>query len=348
MKTNRRVSSVMVLAVLGLALASGAASLESAPPVVVKSVPVAGSTGVDPALGEIAVTFSKAMQDGSWSWSTWGDENFPELTGKPGYQADGRTCVVPVKLKPGKFYAIWLNSEKFRNFKDRAGNPAVPYLLTFQTAGSRETPAAAAAPAGTPGTADRTAGAELLNADQRTVLEWTDRQFRGFFDGRTFDGWSATERTELETRMLDTLKGPVGRDYYQAINTLVALRATNALPALRTIGLERREKDNRDRWMAIRGLGLIGDRASVPELIHLVYHGNANTRWWAQISLVRITGQNFGSDWGAWGRWWNGQKGEPAYTPEIIRWWNGQSPDGQLAESLAESDRKFLEGIRPK
>jgi len=52
-----------------------AASLEAAPPVVVKTLPVAGSQGIDPALSEISVTFSKPMTDRSWSLSTWGDEN---------------------------------------------------------------------------------------------------------------------------------------------------------------------------------------------------------------------------------------------------------------------------------
>lgn len=114
---------------------AGEISLQSAPPVVVKTVPVAGATDVDPALAEIRVTYSKPMQNDSWSWSTWGEENYPETTGKPQYLSDGRTCVLPVKLKPDKFYAIWLNSEKFKNFKDAGGKPAVPYLLTFSTKG---------------------------------------------------------------------------------------------------------------------------------------------------------------------------------------------------------------------
>jgi RNA polymerase sigma-70 factor (ECF subfamily) len=109
-------------------------SLETAPPVVVKTVPMAGDTSVDPGLTEVQVTFSKPMRDGSWSWSTWGDENFPEVTGKIHYLDDGRTCVLPVKLQPGKFYATWLNSSKFHSFKDVSGRAAVPYLLTFTTA----------------------------------------------------------------------------------------------------------------------------------------------------------------------------------------------------------------------
>lgn len=131
---------------------------------------------------------------------------------------------------------------------------------------------------------------------------------------------------------------------------LLGLRwqALQALPALRGIASDRADKNNRDRWMAIRALGLIGDQADVPELIHLVYHGNQNTRWWAQISLVRITGQNLGKDWNAWGKWWNDQKGEPPYKPEIIRWWEGQPELDKLAARLDESDTKFLESIRPK
>lgn len=108
-------------------------TLEAVPPVVVKTVPEAGAADVDPGLTEIKVTFSKAMQDGSWSWSTLSKESFPKLDGKPKYLEDQRTCVVSVALEPGKTYAIWLNSPKFKNFKDAGGQPAVPYLLVFKT-----------------------------------------------------------------------------------------------------------------------------------------------------------------------------------------------------------------------
>ncbi len=110
-------------------------SLESAPPVVVKTTPESGSADVDPATTEIRVKFSKEMADKSWSWSTAGPDAYPETTGEPAYADDNRTCTLPVKLQPGKTYAIWLNSQKFRNFKDANGRSAVPYLLIFKTKG---------------------------------------------------------------------------------------------------------------------------------------------------------------------------------------------------------------------
>ena len=109
-------------------------SVESAPPVIVKTLPQAGAADVDAKTTEIQVTFSKDMMDQSWSWSQLSDETFPKITGKPKYLKDKRTCTVSVKLEPGRTYAIWLNSEKFDNFKDAGGRPAVPYLLVFKTA----------------------------------------------------------------------------------------------------------------------------------------------------------------------------------------------------------------------
>ena len=129
---------ILLLVAMAMSIASATISaeltLETAPPVVVKTVPTAGATGVDPNVAEIQATFSKPMTDRSWSWSTCGEENYPETTGEPRYAADRRTCILPVKLQPGRFYAIWLNSEKFKGFKDAAGNSAVPYLLSFTTA----------------------------------------------------------------------------------------------------------------------------------------------------------------------------------------------------------------------
>ncbi len=108
-------------------------TIKNAPPVVVRTVPESGATDVNASVNELRVTYSKDMTDQSWSWSTASANTSPKTTGKPRYANDKRTAILPVKLEPGKTYAIWLNSERFQNFKDADGNPAVPYLLIFQT-----------------------------------------------------------------------------------------------------------------------------------------------------------------------------------------------------------------------
>ena len=108
-------------------------TLDTARPVVIKSVPESGSASVDPATTEIRVTFSKDMQPGVWSWGQINKETYPGTSESPKYLEDKRTCVLPVKLQPGKIYAVWINTEKFQNFKDTKGLVAVPYLLVFKT-----------------------------------------------------------------------------------------------------------------------------------------------------------------------------------------------------------------------
>jgi hypothetical protein len=114
--------------------ASRAQDIDSMPPVVVKTVPEAGSTNVAPGVVEIKVSFSKEMKDGSWSWATAWPGSHAEIVEKPEYDSVYRTCTLKVKLEPGKTYGYWLNSQKFTNFKDKQGLAAVPYLLAFQTA----------------------------------------------------------------------------------------------------------------------------------------------------------------------------------------------------------------------
>lgn len=110
-----------------------AQDIDSMPPVVVKTLPEAGAKNVAPGEYLIKVTFSKKMEDDSWSWSTAWENSTPDFIGKPQYDAAHRTCSVKVKLEPNKTYGFWLNSENYHNFRDAGGRPAVPYLLTFKT-----------------------------------------------------------------------------------------------------------------------------------------------------------------------------------------------------------------------
>lgn len=132
-----RIATAICGLMLSIGLLSTAAAddltVDTAPPVVVKTTPEAGAKGVDPGLATITVTFNKDMTDRSWSWAMQSTASFPKTTGEPSFAADKRTAQLPVKLEAGRAYTVWINSAKQTNFKDAAGRPAVPYLLVFET-----------------------------------------------------------------------------------------------------------------------------------------------------------------------------------------------------------------------
>ena len=100
-------------------------------PKVVSVEPAAGAE-VDASLGRIRVVFDRPMQDGSWSL-VGGGPSFPEITGKPSYDASGKVWTVNMKLQPGRSYQFMLNSEQFRGFQSREGVPLAPLLVHFKT-----------------------------------------------------------------------------------------------------------------------------------------------------------------------------------------------------------------------
>ena len=109
-------------------------TIETLPPVVVKSVPESGAEAVDPDTKEIRVTFSKEMIiKKMWSLVTVSPESFPKIGGQMKYLSDKRTFVAPVKLEAGRTYALWINQGRFIGFRDTDNHPAVPYLLVFRT-----------------------------------------------------------------------------------------------------------------------------------------------------------------------------------------------------------------------
>ena len=108
-------------------------TIDSAAPVVLGTVPVAGSRTVDPSTRQIQVQFSKVMDTTSWSWVQVHPEQFPKVTGKPHYIADQTTCVLPVLLNANTTYAIWITTGQFNHFRDNQRLPAIPYLLVFRT-----------------------------------------------------------------------------------------------------------------------------------------------------------------------------------------------------------------------
>jgi serine/threonine protein kinase len=200
----------------------------------------------------------------------------------------------------------------------------------------------------------------LLNDNQRAVVQHTDRKYRTLFDGLGVKSSVSTQqRAELEESCLKAVESPPSGNsdrtqYYRSINTLGAMHSDKALPVLmkivsaHTSKLVWTEKSNRDRWMAARALGMIGHKEAVPQLISLLYHPSINTRWSAQIALVQLTGQNFGGDWNAWAKWWNSQKLQPSIGPDLVRWWHGQENPTNLISSIAEHDRNFFDSVGGK
>ena len=134
MKTKTFVVTIILGAICQFALPNGRAQdIDNFAPVVLKTVPEAGSKDIPAGEFEVKITFSKEMADQSWSWATAWENSDPESLGKPHYEADHKTCVMKVKLKPGKTYGWWINSQKFHGFQDTQNHPAIPYLLTFKT-----------------------------------------------------------------------------------------------------------------------------------------------------------------------------------------------------------------------
>lgn len=123
----------IIFATAALAAEQPDISVSALPPVVVRTVPESGDLAVDPSLTQITVTFSKEMREGSWSWVTLTKDTFPEIIRKIHYLPGNRTCEAPVKLERDRTYAVYLNHPRFANFKDTAGNSALPYLLVFRT-----------------------------------------------------------------------------------------------------------------------------------------------------------------------------------------------------------------------
>jgi serine/threonine protein kinase len=113
-------------------IASNAITLENAPPVVVRTWPVSGSTEIEPGEIELSVTFSKPMGAG-YTWANALNLPYPPVISKPHFSPDRRTCFLRVMVEPGKTYGCMLNTEKFKNFKDDTERPAFPYLFSFKT-----------------------------------------------------------------------------------------------------------------------------------------------------------------------------------------------------------------------
>jgi beta-lactamase regulating signal transducer with metallopeptidase domain len=185
-----------------------------------------------------------------------------------------------------------------------------------------------------------------LNEAQRMFRDLSEVSDQGFLQAAQWQDLDPKQKAD-EERWLRQLSSDNESARTLAIYALMAMRSKKAVPGILQIAADRKEKDNADRESACRALGIIGDLSVVPDLVHLTYHYNQDTRFWAQISLVRLTGENFGRDVDAWRQWWEKQDGKPPISEERVAW--ATSPETlQCADpkDMEKADANILEMAR--
>ncbi len=128
---NRIVLASLILVLIALSVSCS--ENDKLAPRVVSTFPENGNVEVDPAVTELSVIFNEEMTDQSWSWVYEDKNSFPAMTGQAYYTDNFTRNILPVKLEADKEYVIWINQPEFRNFKDKNGNPAVPFRFSFKT-----------------------------------------------------------------------------------------------------------------------------------------------------------------------------------------------------------------------
>ncbi len=201
---------------------------------------------------------------------------------------------------------------------------------------------------------------KILTPYQTMFWQWSEHRFSSTLDRNVLANFTDATRQDIEEfwirRLAESKRtwddyrwygdaqsySAVDYERCEAISCLSALRSKVAVCQLKQIAVENVAKDARERWMAVRGLGMIGDKSIVPDLIHCVYHHNTNVRFYAQISLVRLTGSNYQYDWEKWGEWWNSHHGNPKSSFARIDW---QFPKDAKPEDIQElTDLEWIKG----
>lgn len=106
------------------------------PAKVVSLIPTNGAVNVTVGLTNLVIEFDQDMRSGFSV--TGGGPTFPRITGKLQW-ATPRRLIVPVELRPGHDYRFGINSRSARNFRNLAGEPTEPVLVTFRTEGQAGT-----------------------------------------------------------------------------------------------------------------------------------------------------------------------------------------------------------------
>lgn len=211
------------------------------PPAVLQTVPATGSILVDPLTTRVEVTFSRAMNQDSWSWVSV-DDTFPDTDGASFVDADTAQLNI-VGLQPDRVYQLWVNSPSgtYVGFMDRDGLSAVAYPIVFATGSDpallNGTPAAVIASDPPPGATDVDPALTRLQVSfsrdmDEAYLGWemeTPRTFpvlleRGFSDPRT--AWVDVALEPATTYAL-WAEGFVGADGAPAAPWLMTFRTAD-------------------------------------------------------------------------------------------------------------------------
>jgi hypothetical protein len=189
-----------------------------------------------------------------------------------------------------------------------------------------------------------------LNVAQQKWVEMDETLFAHVYDPKNYE--IGENGAAIIDKWVRVLEGPEpgwpGRTvlsaYDEAIFGLAIHKSDKAAKLLVKIAAERVIKDNAHRHYATKALGMLGDPSTIPDLIPLLYHYNMNCRFDAQISLVQLTGQNFGRDAKAWGEWYEANREKlgkdlPKFDATLVDWTCGSDN----AEIKQWCDPKFQE-----
>lgn len=179
---------------------------QAAAPKVVKTVPKAGASDVDPGLKFIEVVFDQDMTTGQQYSIVGGGPKFPTIIGKPRWR-NKRTIVMRVRLEPNHEYWLSINSDTYKNFISVDGEPAVPYPISFKTASDKGSDKSETLPTA----ANQDALKELRSAidkyysyrDVRQV-DWDD--LFGKYENRLRDAKTALQFATVAAEMLANAK----------------------------------------------------------------------------------------------------------------------------------------------
>ena len=112
-------------------------------PKVMKTVPANGDRNVDPSIGMMIIEFDQPMDGGYSIFNGVGasDREFPELVGKPVWNAEKTKFMIEVKLRPEQHYKMSINRrEAASNFRSAKGVSVPNTDYEFWTSRESEPP----------------------------------------------------------------------------------------------------------------------------------------------------------------------------------------------------------------